>query len=585
MTTPARLAAVMLATTWTHTARADCYEDWKSTPPTSNWYRPTAACVHEMLDRWESKEPDRFEVRVIGHTPGGVEIPAIRVTNGISDPEAVTRPVMMVMGGIHSEERSAHRSLLDWLDTLHNSPRSPAYPKGPTWDTLLDHVQLWIVPRVNMETTARCNAAGINLNRDFPYRWNVINETTTSCVNNNSIVPASQPETRAIMGFARTLQPDVVVSAHGHVTPLELLDDSAGDPETHASCAGQSMEQRGSGTTWLFSVIPVEYQVTGPFSIDTVDHTRPADLAYHTLLDPSTPQNLARLSEQNSPKGLVYAPYDPDAICDLSTSRGKGVGTKQTRSWMEAQMGAVGVLLEHLREDPREIEAGIPPTDRMWAPVRSEQFIQSHTRDTHAGLGRLMMYTIVPENPGAPGPALAVQSVLSPYGECNHLETFYPEGPGATPQDDVRIGQYGEHAPTCFISNRGSATSTAGTSQLRVEDLTDPSASTVETIPVPPINPGERVALEASPVTFEKSHLYDVSCELTSGADPYIIRDDIGCGRTNGADSTCVWNATTNGFDAVYDGWARRSHRFRAEHDMNSICVSGVRMPVDVNGN
>jgi protein MpaA len=91
-------------------------------------------------------------------------------------------------------------------------------------DTLRDGnpihgIDLWVVPRLNPDgalRNTRQNARGVDLNRNFPWRWKPLTGYYYS-----GRRPASEPETRAAMRFMDNVDPDFVVSIH---TPLYGLD-------------------------------------------------------------------------------------------------------------------------------------------------------------------------------------------------------------------------------------------------------------------------------------------------------------------------------------------------------------------------
>ena len=86
-------------------------------------------------------------------------------------------------------------------------------------------VQLWLVPEMNPDGTAadsRQNADGVDLNRNFPYRWRPISDPTYS----SGPYAASEPETRAAMRLAGRIRPAVTIWYHQH---MDLVDLAGGD--------------------------------------------------------------------------------------------------------------------------------------------------------------------------------------------------------------------------------------------------------------------------------------------------------------------------------------------------------------------
>jgi protein MpaA len=76
----------------------------------------------------------------------------------------------------------------------------------------------------------RCNAAGVDLNRNFPasnwsskevyYSWNDEHPQDTQL--SPGIKPASEPETKALLALLKRLNPQAVISLHA---PLNCIDD------------------------------------------------------------------------------------------------------------------------------------------------------------------------------------------------------------------------------------------------------------------------------------------------------------------------------------------------------------------------
>ncbi len=104
-------------------------------------------------------------------------------------------PVMVLFAAMHGNE-AAPRQILRSLMA------------GPE----VHDIDLWVVPTYNPDGVAagtRKNAHGVDLNRNFPYRWKDLDGNYES-----GPKPASEPETRAVMKFLRAVKPRRILSFH-----------------------------------------------------------------------------------------------------------------------------------------------------------------------------------------------------------------------------------------------------------------------------------------------------------------------------------------------------------------------------------
>ena len=114
---------------------------------------------------------------------------------------------LMVVGSIHGNER-AGKAVVARLRRVH-PPRGTA---------------LWLIEDANPDGGAantRQNAHGVDLNRNFPYRWQ-----PQDGVYESGPGPASEPETQAIQRFVERIHPRVTLWYH---QAMNLVVASAGD--------------------------------------------------------------------------------------------------------------------------------------------------------------------------------------------------------------------------------------------------------------------------------------------------------------------------------------------------------------------
>ena len=130
------------------------------------------------------------------------------------------RRKVLVVGCIHGNECAGL--------AITSALRHQSVPRG---------VQLWLVPEMNPDGTAadtRQNAHGVDLNRNFPCRWQPIADPTYY----SGPRAASEPETRAAMSLVRRIRPTVTIWYHQHMDLVDMAGGDRGVARRYAEIAG-----------------------------------------------------------------------------------------------------------------------------------------------------------------------------------------------------------------------------------------------------------------------------------------------------------------------------------------------------------
>lgn len=175
------------------------------------------------------------ERSVVGHSVRGR--PIVSLTSG--PPDAAVK--VLVFGDIHGDETAGMRVVRRLVAA--GAPR---------------RAQLVVVPTINPDGVAahtRGNAHGVDLNRNFPYRWRPLGGGEYSGPH-----PLSEPESRAAERLILRARPDVTIWFH---QPFDLVDRPVGDPfvaRRYAELSGLPLVRLrrypGSATRWQGHRLP-----------------------------------------------------------------------------------------------------------------------------------------------------------------------------------------------------------------------------------------------------------------------------------------------------------------------------------------
>jgi murein peptide amidase A len=157
--------------------------------------------------------------------------------------------------------RRAQRSVLVVGSIAGDEPGGIAVAKLLVSEAAVAGVRLWVIPDMNPDGAARgtrVNADGVDLNRNFPFRWRHLGEPGNRYYSGTQ--PSSEPESRAIEAFIRRIRPGLAIWLH---QPYGLIDDSEG-PRWAEQLLAQTirlplqrlLDYPGSAIGWDDQIVP-----------------------------------------------------------------------------------------------------------------------------------------------------------------------------------------------------------------------------------------------------------------------------------------------------------------------------------------
>ncbi|UCG42637.1 MAG: carboxypeptidase regulatory-like domain-containing protein [candidate division WOR-3 bacterium] len=181
LATPDRLAELMVKGFRPTVVRQD-YRSWVS--DRLQEYRSYPEVCSIMLSA-SRQHPEICRVDTIGLSVENRPILGLRITDnpGAEEPE----PEFRVIGAHHGDEKIATEVSLDFILFLVSSYDTSLVVRG-----LVDSREIWVIPVINVDghvQDRRRNANGVDINRDYGYKWYGSGSSTG---------PFSQPESRAV---------------------------------------------------------------------------------------------------------------------------------------------------------------------------------------------------------------------------------------------------------------------------------------------------------------------------------------------------------------------------------------------------
>ena len=157
--------------------------------------------------------------------------------------------------------RDARRTVLVVGSIAGDEPGGIAVVKLLAGQAAVARVRLWLVPDLNPDGAARGtrgNARGVDLNRNFPFRWQGQGAPRSRYYSGPR--PSSEPESRALEAFIRRTRPGLAIWLH---QPYGLVDDSQGPRWAEVQLAralglplARLRDYPGSAIGWDDHVVP-----------------------------------------------------------------------------------------------------------------------------------------------------------------------------------------------------------------------------------------------------------------------------------------------------------------------------------------
>ncbi|MET0460196.1 MAG: M14 family zinc carboxypeptidase [Ilumatobacteraceae bacterium] len=176
--------------------------------------------------------PRVVEQRQIGTSVQGRPITAYRLGTAGGT-------VVLAIGSIHGDEQAG-------IEIIEHIRDAASIPAG---------FDVWVVPTINPDgnvANAEPNAAGIDLNRNFPPNWEPI-DCPTNPTNCSGPEPLSEPESRAVAALITEIKPRMTVWYHavGPVVDQATLNGVANPAvlTTYGATAGYGVATVNCGPT------------------------------------------------------------------------------------------------------------------------------------------------------------------------------------------------------------------------------------------------------------------------------------------------------------------------------------------------
>lgn len=359
-----------------------------------DFYYPSYDEIVQFVDdiAADPNEPPIVSSYDLGLADDGRQIRAIKISDNTNWPE--DEPGFLFIGNIHGDEPLGVRVVLELIEFLTEN-----YGTDPDVTNWVDAYEIWIIPvlnpygydnseRKNGPNTGDVNTSGVDLNRNFDFRWDDPNYFEGLPDERTFAGPSagSEPETVALSDFVQMQRPDFGVTFHSGsgdapgklMYPWTLRNDVSVLPpdverlESIADVIRHASRNTDPPTTDTAAAIGqsnvYNYAITGMFDymLETGDirfsRDDQTDSSYNNI-DPSLPQ----------------PPYDFDFLYDVSLVDFDSFVSEDQLELFEDAETYVGEYLEGLKGLLRYFLFATEPRFAFTGPGLTGKVFDCHT--------------------------------------------------------------------------------------------------------------------------------------------------------------------------------------------------------------
>lgn len=165
---------------------------------------PTMDSVYDHLDALQAEFPDYITTQTIGADDFGNDIRSYTFRPSRYQPSGEHHPVeladfprIILLTGTHGNEGGPIKSAIHVMDELCRNWKNDQMLEDLRWGCEILYVP--VVSPTALNNDSRVNAAGVNINRNYPTGWEQGGSTSPASTNYKGPEPASEGETKTII--------------------------------------------------------------------------------------------------------------------------------------------------------------------------------------------------------------------------------------------------------------------------------------------------------------------------------------------------------------------------------------------------